>query len=388
MPPRSPEQGFKVIYDPRAIHATDLHKGPPVRVTVIGGGLAGLTCALELSAEGVEVVILESGDRFGGELRTTREGGFVIEEGADTFGAGSAGPELARELGLESDLLPPNHLPSLVLLNGALKRADSGDAAALLGEHLAGPQQSGPLVSLAPGMQALADAAVRRLGDRVDLRSGNSAIALAHETDTWTISPEIGSAVTCDGVVLAIPPKLAAWLAHPVCPAAARGLSAMPARSVVVVSLAYPRESVSHPLDATGFAVPLGPDEAGIESCGFASSAFPGRAPDGSVLLRASIRPRRGELAQATDETWASEAADVLQPILGITTPPSSFWVTRWQERVPDFGEAYHTRVVQVQAELDQIGLAELAGAAYHGDGIDGAVRSGRAAAIRLLQKQ
>ena len=72
-------------------------------------------------------------------------------------------------------------------------------------------------------------------------------------------------------------------------------------------------------------------------------------------------------LARATDETWALEAADVLQPILGITAPPSSFWVTRWQEVVPDFGEAYYTRVVEVQAELDQLGLVELAGAAYHG---------------------
>ena len=59
-----------------------------MRFAVVGGGFAGLTCALELADDGSDVVLLEAGDRFGGQVRTTRERGFLVEEGADGFGPG------------------------------------------------------------------------------------------------------------------------------------------------------------------------------------------------------------------------------------------------------------------------------------------------------------
>lgn len=62
-----------------------------MRVTVVGGGIAGLAAAhrlIELSRERdnpVDVTLLEAGARVGGVIRTERSDGFVIENGPDSF---------------------------------------------------------------------------------------------------------------------------------------------------------------------------------------------------------------------------------------------------------------------------------------------------------------
>ena len=78
-------------------------------VAVVGGGIAGLTAALELSRRGVPFVVLEAGSRWGGVICTERVSGFLLEAGPDTLLAQK--PEalqLCRELGLESRLVPTN----------------------------------------------------------------------------------------------------------------------------------------------------------------------------------------------------------------------------------------------------------------------------------------
>jgi oxygen-dependent protoporphyrinogen oxidase len=61
-------------------------------------------------------VILEAGDRFGGQVRTTRERGFLIEEGADGFTPEQPGVRaLLSDLRLEDEIIAPESLPNLVL---------------------------------------------------------------------------------------------------------------------------------------------------------------------------------------------------------------------------------------------------------------------------------
>src|SRR5262245_48367314 len=61
------------------------------RVTIVGGGIAGLAAAhrlVELSRESghpVDVTLLEAADRVGGVIKTERTDGFVIEAGPDSF---------------------------------------------------------------------------------------------------------------------------------------------------------------------------------------------------------------------------------------------------------------------------------------------------------------
>src|SRR6478735_12003193 len=51
------------------------------RVAVIGGGVGGLSAALELKRRGAEVVLLERHAKFGGKASERRDGGWRWDEG-------------------------------------------------------------------------------------------------------------------------------------------------------------------------------------------------------------------------------------------------------------------------------------------------------------------
>lgn len=64
------------------------HAGKAQRIIVIGGGMAGLTCAHELVERGHDVTVLEASRRTGGHVKTLREGlpdGLYADAGAEHF---------------------------------------------------------------------------------------------------------------------------------------------------------------------------------------------------------------------------------------------------------------------------------------------------------------
>ncbi len=63
---------------------------------VVGGGISGLTVALELAGSGRDVRLFEASDRLGGVVRSERAGGFLLEHGPNTVLATSG--ELTRLL--------------------------------------------------------------------------------------------------------------------------------------------------------------------------------------------------------------------------------------------------------------------------------------------------
>jgi oxygen-dependent protoporphyrinogen oxidase len=98
-------------------------------VVVVGGGVAGLTCALRLGARGLDVVVLERGDEPGGNVRTHADGGFRIEWGPHTF-LGSADHvfDLVDDLALAGDLCAPRPAAKarFIARGGRLHAAPSG----------------------------------------------------------------------------------------------------------------------------------------------------------------------------------------------------------------------------------------------------------------------
>ncbi len=53
----------------------------PVDVVIVGAGLAGLSCAQDLAAAGVECLLLERSDGVGGRVRTDAVDGFLLDRG-------------------------------------------------------------------------------------------------------------------------------------------------------------------------------------------------------------------------------------------------------------------------------------------------------------------
>jgi monoamine oxidase len=71
-------------------------------VVVIGAGLAGLTCARDLSAGGADVTVLEARDVVGGRTPRVEAGGRTVDGGGELVGLFMTPfVELAAELGLE-----------------------------------------------------------------------------------------------------------------------------------------------------------------------------------------------------------------------------------------------------------------------------------------------
>lgn len=124
------------------------------RVVVVGGGMAGLAAAYDLSAEpGLDVVVLDTSDVVGGKLRQATVAGLPVDVGAESVLA--VRPELVdlvTQAGLADLLTTPSTTSSFVWSRGALHPLPSGTVMGIPGD---------------PGAAAgiLDDAEVARLAD-------------------------------------------------------------------------------------------------------------------------------------------------------------------------------------------------------------------------------
>ncbi|HYQ30253.1 MAG TPA: FAD-dependent oxidoreductase, partial [Polyangiaceae bacterium] len=156
----------------------------------------------------------------------------------------------------------------------------------------------------------------------------------------------------------------------------------------VTVSLAYPREAIEHPLDATGFIVPEPEQLGGVRAVTFTSSKLANRAPDGHALLRAFFRPSAHDLATLSDSAWSERAERGLAVALSVRVPASCTFVSRWADALPVFDPAHRARVSELETALRATTSSIwLAGAAFHGSGIDAAIRSAEATALALSDR-
>ena len=105
------------------------------RVSIIGGGISGLSAAYFLEKEaaqaGVEIAInlFEARNRLGGVIVTEQRGEYLVEGGPESFLAvKTAAADLCRELGLGDQLLPSNDAlrKTFVLQAGRLRELPEG----------------------------------------------------------------------------------------------------------------------------------------------------------------------------------------------------------------------------------------------------------------------
>jgi oxygen-dependent protoporphyrinogen oxidase len=98
-----------------------------VRAVVVGGGIAGLAAAHDLTRYGARVTVCEAGERLGGKVRTEDFAGRALDLGADSVLARR--PEavaLCRELGLGDELVAPATGTAYLWSRGQLRRLPPG----------------------------------------------------------------------------------------------------------------------------------------------------------------------------------------------------------------------------------------------------------------------
>lgn len=101
------------------------------RVTIIGGGITGLSAAHHLNeiAPEIDVTLLESSDRIGGVIQTTRQDGCLIESAADNFMTVTPSAiDLCKRVGLGDELIStqPTGRRAMVLCGDHLEPIPAG----------------------------------------------------------------------------------------------------------------------------------------------------------------------------------------------------------------------------------------------------------------------
>ncbi len=195
-----------------------------------------------------------------------------------------------------------------------------------------------------------------------------------------------GTRELADAVVLAGPAFASGALLRAVAPLAARDLESIEYVTTATVSLAFRREQIAHPLRGFGYVVPRA-EGRGVMATTWSSSKFPGRAPEGHVLLRSFLgRAGLEAAAQLDDAEVTTLVRRELRDVLGIVAEPEFVEIFRWPRGMPQYRVGHAALVDGIEGRLAAVPGVELAGGAYHGIGIGDCLREGAAAAERAVE--
>ncbi|MBD3162006.1 MAG: protoporphyrinogen oxidase, partial [Candidatus Eisenbacteria bacterium] len=152
-------------------------------------------------------------------------------------------------------------------------------------------------------------------------------------------------------------------------------LAAIEAAGLAVAALAYRAEDLGGAPDGFGFLVPRA-QGVRILGCLWDSSIFPGRAPEGNVLLRAMIGGAHDPEAVALDEPALLEIVRTdLRTTMGIETPPRFTRLYRHRLGIPQYTPGHLDRLGRIEARLRDLPGLRLVGNSYRGVAVNQCVR-------------
>jgi protoporphyrinogen/coproporphyrinogen III oxidase len=252
------------------------------------------------------------------------------------------------------------------------------------------PRPRPTLLSFRGGMQSLPRALSARLGDAVLLNTCATRVQSDSAGPHFQITVEtLGQQETilADNVVLATPPYAGGNLLRELNPTFGSLLGAIGYASVAVVSLGYPRPEVAHPLGGFGFLVP---QSAGKRVLGtvWNSSLFPGRAPDGHVLMTSFLGgatdPRAVSLSP---EDLCSLVHRELAPLLTIRHAPTFSNVTIYPRALPQYNLGHADRLSAIETQRAYFPNLWLAGNYLRGPALGACVEQSLDVANQMLSR-
>jgi oxygen-dependent protoporphyrinogen oxidase len=245
----------------------------------------------------------------------------------------------------------------------------------------------GLFVTLADGMDTLPRTLAAALPPGT-VRTGTAVrrISRPDPGSPWLVELLDGPPLTANAAVLATEAHASARLLDSFDPDLALSLRAIPYASSVIVSLAYRRDQVAHPLDGFGAVVPA-IEGRSILAVSFLSVKFPRRAPAGTVLMRVFVGgAMQPELCDLDDDALTRLVRGELKELLGAGGEPLLVDVSRHGRAMPQYTLGHLERVAAIRQQAARHPRLILTGNAFDGVGIPDVVRNATGAAEAALR--
>jgi protoporphyrinogen/coproporphyrinogen III oxidase len=227
-------------------------------------------------------------------------------------------------------------------------------------------------------ISVLADAVGR---DRIMV--GDRVTSIRRTRRGWAVSVGNGETLA-DAVVLATPAFESARLLGKENPEAAEDLAGIPYASTALVTLAFPRGTLTALPPGTGFIVPPGRGLDTVTACTFVSSKWPRAEHMDRAVVRSFVgRAGSEEWLDMDDQTLAKAVAGEVRTATGLDRDPEASRVVRWPRAMPQYEVGHLDRLARLERALESSPGAFVVGSAYRGVGIADCVRqAGETAAL------
>ncbi|HEX6438915.1 MAG TPA: protoporphyrinogen oxidase [Candidatus Binatia bacterium] len=243
-------------------------------------------------------------------------------------------------------------------------------------------------VTLAGGMQEMIDVIAQRLPQASPrLNTAVRSLFPSDGKNKWQIATGTGEILEADGIILAAPAFHTARILASAVPEAAKELSGITYASSATISLAYRNRDFPRIPDSFGFVVPA-IESRKMMACTFSSLKYPGRAPEGHLLLRAfvggSLQP---DFLHDNDAILERNVRAEIGNLLGVNAEPLLVRIQRHPNAMPQYHVGHQARIQRIESALGKYANLALAGSAYHGVGIADCVHTGEEAAEKLFKQ-
>lgn len=254
-----------------------------------------------------------------------------------------------------------------------------------LAKNKKGPRERATLNTFRDGNETLVRTLVTKLGTKL-LTKTAAANIYRQNGGSFHVSLESDSidSVSAKSVIFGTPTDVTGRLLAQLDPSCEPVLTTFEYAAVAVVSLGYAERDVGHSLEGFGFLVPR---TAGLRILGavWNSSLFPGRAPEGHVLLTTFV-------GGATDPSAAKLSSAELSglvhreiaPLLAIRGEPAFCNVTIWPRALPQYNLGHADRLASIKKTLERFPGILLTGNYLRGPAIGACVEQALASAEQV----
>ena len=245
------------------------------------------------------------------------------------------------------------------------------------------PSPQGAFVSLPGGIGELVEAVTNALAPGT-LALGSRVTELRRAGEYVVETP--AGAVTARSVILSVPAYTAGTLLRGFDTTLGGLCDGIPYASTATIAFGYAAEQVRHPMRGSGFVVPR-VERTPLLAATWVTSKWPGRAPEGHVLLRAFLGGGRDpHRLERSDEELIAMAQAELADTMAIAGEPLFSRLFRWTRQSPQYEVGHLARVASIERRVASIPGLFLAGSGFRAIGIPDCIADGRDTAGRAAE--